>query len=415
MTPLIERCNHLQNRISTFSPSSIDANEKLEAMIEDAVSIYSSAISKQNFEALEILGKLNSRISSRVLKNHKENNILLSKCLGSIRFSWEDVREFLETPGASHSDDVIAGVFENLIKHETFYSPANPRIARDILQAGFQLLRDDKVILKLCESIGLSNTRDVSGITCLLHAVDDIKHENSASPSTSTTISENALRDTLSKVLHATKHGIAIERADLKKLFEIAEAHGKPVATDSKVYDLVVDWIIRNESRIAYSVDSSPVCEWSNTKSIEVAEMLGAKILAANMSRRIDEFSFDRFSKLSKYMGFFTDDKHVTHLLGKSSANERTVGELMAYSLTQGYPMSEKILSGNVMKSLEIAADAIGDERLHTQSGRVFLEQIVNRLPHGCDLSKISKTSLHDELMTIRKYRSLSLENDMGM
>lgn len=412
MTPLIERCNHLQNRISTFSPSSIDANEKLEAMIEDAVSIYKSAISKQNFEALEILGKLNSRISSRVLKNHKENNSLLSKCLCSIRFSWEDVREFLETPGASHSDDVIAGVFENLIKHETFYSPANPRIARDILQAGFQLLRDDKVILKLCESIGLSNTRDVSGITCLLHAIDDIKREN---PSTSTTISENTLSDTFSKVLHATKHGIALERADLKKLFEIAEAHGNRVATDSKVYDLVVDWIIRNESRIAYSVDSSPVCDWSNTKSIEVAEMLGAKLLAANMSRRIDEFSFDRFSKLAKDMGFFTDDKHLAHLLGKSSVNERTVGELMAYSLTQGYPMPEKILAGNVVKTLEIAADAIGDERLHTESGRVLLEQIVNRLPHGCDLSKISKTSLHRELMTLRKYRGLSLENDMGM
>lgn len=385
MIPLAERLRVLELQMSPHSMLNADKAALLQDGLDSLAEIASEALTRKNYYALGHIGSLSSKMASRCITLVTSMPDLVLRALKECKVEAEDATDLIirlhNDGSADKHPELIDALIDNIIGHETFFSIAKPRVSKDLIEDFIRYTPRPGPVIRLCTAVAHSNTKDVAGASFVLTALASVEKLNEQ---------------------------------------DVEEAKRWPGQTSgyadrSIVISAVNNWLKSAEASIAESIHAGSPGEWTSISSIEIAEAKELPLIAANLLTRLDMLAFPKLSALAS-SGFFTDRKQMDGVLQTHDANETGQrGSVIAYCLLYKDILPDEIFAGDYPSAFARAAGIMGEEPMHPVHGKAILQRLVDKLTPKDDISPLMKCRFHSELISFRKYRGMTLENELGM
>ena len=384
MMPLAERLRILELQMSPHSMLHGDKPSLIAEGLDNLEEITRDALSRRNFYALGRIETLSARIAARSISMVLSNPELVLRALHQCKVEAEDATDLIVRLHNSNAlekhPELVDALIDNIIRHETFFSIAKPRVSKDLIEDFIRYTPRPGPVVRLCEAVAHANTKDVAGASFVLSAL-------------------------------ASAEKLSAQAAE-----EASRCPGQTsgYADRSVVIAAVNNWLKSSEAGIAESICSGAPSEWTSLSSVEVAEAKELPLIAANLLTRLDMLPFPKMSALAA-AGFLTDRKHMDAVLQAHDANDTDQrGSVIAYCLLYKDILPEAIFTRDFVSAFARAADLMEGRPLHP-GAKAILERMVDKLTPADDISPLLKSGLHSELISFRKYRGMTLENELGM
>lgn len=386
MTLLADRIRRLELDLSPGVMYQGNLPVLLGKALDELESISEEAIRNKNYQALGLLDRISVKLSSRTLplidKHPELVHRVVSICKVEAYEATDLLIRFHNEGTVDENGGLIDCLINNIIKNETFHSIANPRIAKDLLAEFMLYSHRISSIIKLCNAIAYCNTRVLPGASFVLAAISTVEKIT-------------CREDHESRLLAKAKTNII----DKKPMIEVVD-----------------NWLKAAETDIAESIRSGEPSEWTSMSAIDVAESRELPLIAANLYTRMDTLPLPELTTLAEKSGFFTDRSHVDAVLAAyQTPSDPARLPVIAYCLMHKDMLPDSIFSGDFPTHFANAALLMGSGSLHPVHGKAILARFVDHLKPEHDISILTKTKLHKDLMGFRKYRGMLLEHDIGM
>lgn len=386
MMPLAERLRILELQMSPHSMHGGDKPALLSGFIDQISDIVSVASERKSYQILGKIDELSAKLASRCITLIDSHPELVTRAIKNCRVEAEDAKELISTiyklNAMARHHDLVDALVENIINYETYFSLARPQIARDLIESFIRYTDRPAPIIRLCSVIADTNTKDVAGAGFVVSALKSADRFN-----------VQAVEEAIRFTGHVTGY---VDR--------------------TRVIEAISHWVKASEVTIAESIKAGSPSEWASISAIEAAESMELPLIAANLLTRMDMFAYPKLAALAKDSGFHTDEKHIEKVLNThDSSDTGQRASVIAYCLLYRDILPDSIFSGDYPAAFARAAGIMGEEPLHPVHGKALLERMVDKLRPDDDIWPLMKTRLHADLTSFRKYRGMTLENELGM
>lgn len=415
MKTLSDRLRLAEVKLTTqIIPRAADL-EGLDLIMDELIDISIQAAAKRNFKLLGSMESVTRKLGINCLQFAEKAPWITKKYLNSFMVEADEVTGFLKDPypglKKSVQTELLEALIDNVLAHETFYSRAKPRVAQEILEALLKHTDRPSPLIRLCEAVAMSNTKDVAGANFVIMA---IKNAISAQAQAQAEIDASKA---LIQAIHAGDNDVmtTLDAESLGVLTKGQQALSSPHLAQSRVIQAALHWLKASEVNIAESIHDGEVCEWTNARSVSAAREFEVPLIAAHLSTRIDAFEYSELAEAAINLGIYTDSKHGASMFEKTNFSINCCAGVLAYSLIHKDVLPASFPKGRQHEILEKAVELMDDDPINADFGQSVLERFFSAVPPFADMSKLSKSHIHRDLMKIKKYNGMRLENDMGL